>query len=234
MTRLKQISEKPDGGETRRLRTGFTLIELLAVIAVLAVLAAILIPVVSSAIESSRIAKNISNMRQLGAAFDLYSVEHGGKLPPSRYPPGVVPGQERWWTAQIAPYIDDYDVLLRPGADINNIGSNENPGGVTAPLSKVKESKLEGIPRYWSYGINGNFSDSAFPQAPEGRSLSTITQPAQLIALYDGWIWFGGSPQIKRNRIHTWRDGKTTILWMDGRVSRVRPEDLEDSDAIVE
>ncbi|MEZ8221470.1 prepilin-type N-terminal cleavage/methylation domain-containing protein/prepilin-type processing-associated H-X9-DG domain-containing protein [Candidatus Fervidibacteria bacterium JGI MDM2 JNZ-1-D12] len=53
-------------------KLGFTLIELLTVIAVIAVLAALLLPVLMRARESARQSNCLSNLRQIGMAFEQY------------------------------------------------------------------------------------------------------------------------------------------------------------------
>ena len=53
-------------------RRGFTLIELLTVIAVIAVLAALLLPVLMRSRESARQSNCLSNLRQIGMAFEQY------------------------------------------------------------------------------------------------------------------------------------------------------------------
>jgi prepilin-type N-terminal cleavage/methylation domain len=62
----------------------FTLIELLVVIAILALLAGLLLPVVSRAKESGRGAACISNLRQIGIAFQLYVQENDNRMPSMR------------------------------------------------------------------------------------------------------------------------------------------------------
>src|SRR5450432_535955 len=64
-----------------RTKTGFTLIELLVVIAIIAVLAAILFPVFAQAREKARQTSCLSNMKQLGLGFAMYTQDYGERLP---------------------------------------------------------------------------------------------------------------------------------------------------------
>lgn len=62
-------------------RWAFTLIELLVVIALIAILAAILFPVFARAREKGRQSACLSNLRQLGIAFQMYRDDHAASNP---------------------------------------------------------------------------------------------------------------------------------------------------------
>ncbi len=123
--------------ERRHRSLGFTLIELLVVIAIIAILAAILFPVFAQAREKARAISCLSNMKQMGLAFTMYSQDNDEKNPGgvSCYFPGG-----NGWAGQVYPYVKSKNVFLCPSDTTGNYehssyGYNSNnsaPTGTTA------------------------------------------------------------------------------------------------------
>ena len=101
-----------DSGAARR--GAFTLIELLVVIAIIAILAAMLLPALNRAKESGKRIACLSNLRQVGLGFTLYTEINDTKVP-SAITYGSTPGQ--------------------PGTAPNTVQYTDRYGGVAKALN---------------------------------------------------------------------------------------------------
>lgn len=77
----------------------FTLIELLVVIAIIAILAALLLPALARAKQKGQQAVCLSNLRQIGIAFQIYLADHSDHFPDRRDLKSSLPGGWRPWTS---------------------------------------------------------------------------------------------------------------------------------------
>jgi prepilin-type N-terminal cleavage/methylation domain-containing protein/prepilin-type processing-associated H-X9-DG protein len=100
----------------RKGRKGFTLIELLVVIAILAVIAALLFPVFNSATGKARQTTCLSNFKQIGQSFMMYTQDYSETLPPGQTGPYA---STDWkiaalWPQLLAPYVKDWRIYACP------------------------------------------------------------------------------------------------------------------------
>jgi len=129
----------------RMARRAFTLIELLVVIAIIAILAAILFPVFAQARESARLTSCLSNMKQIGLAWNMYAQDFDETYPLSRMIYGLVPDgpdngslhcdcdqncdKNHTWKALTMPYVKSYDVYKCPSNPNNTLNGEEADKG---------------------------------------------------------------------------------------------------------
>ena len=203
----------------RQQNRGFTLIEMLVVIAIIALLAAIITPSVSAAIRRSKTVTGLSNLRQIGQAFQLYATENQGRLPYEIGRPGA--RDRRTWHVAIAPYLDDFSL-----DDLeDNVG--RRPVGVFAcPNSE----NLTRAGNYADYGMNIYVNGSETEQEGVQRSLLHIPTPERVILAGDSAncnrpLRPGATDALMDRRQGRRRDS-ANILYVDGRVTTERVDAL--------
>ncbi|HWD21170.1 MAG TPA: prepilin-type N-terminal cleavage/methylation domain-containing protein [Verrucomicrobiae bacterium] len=82
-----------------RQRGAFTLIELLVVIAIIAILAALLLPSLSRAKAEGQRAGCLSNLKEIGVAFEMYLDDHHNHFPDRRDLKSSLPGGYHPWSS---------------------------------------------------------------------------------------------------------------------------------------
>jgi prepilin-type processing-associated H-X9-DG protein len=130
---MKSLRPRPH----RRQPFAFTLVELLVVIGIIAVLIGILLPALNRAREAARTAQCLSNLRQIGQAFQMYTNDSKGWIVPGwiKDDDGKGNGIENWATLLVA---GRYLVAPKQeNVNFNDPGGNSNsvfycPNGVNS------------------------------------------------------------------------------------------------------
>jgi prepilin-type N-terminal cleavage/methylation domain-containing protein len=134
-------------------KRAFTLIEFLVVVAAIGILAALSVPALTSALERAKATKDMSNLRQIGAATQMYMNDNNG----------VFPGSATvTWMSQLeqnSKYLSAWRVLQSP---FDKRASSE--AGTGSPVSPI------------SYGINSNVYSGGV-----AISADRITKPVTFI-----------------------------------------------------
>ena len=129
-------------------KKGFTLIELLVVIAIIAILAAILFPVFARAREQARKTSCLSNLKQLGLGFAMYTQDYDERMP------GIWSGEwdlnsanpkQTNWAPAIFPYTKNKQIYVCPSDSSkhgssylgNNYINNVKIGVIPRPAEQV-------------------------------------------------------------------------------------------------
>jgi prepilin-type N-terminal cleavage/methylation domain-containing protein/prepilin-type processing-associated H-X9-DG protein len=184
------------------LRKAFTLIELLVVIAIIAILAAILFPVFAQAKAAAKAAVCLSNLKQMGLAWVMYSNDYDDVMP-TAFENSVGPtGLYYYWfwdTEQVEnysnftgtynyqegllyPYTKNYDFLFDPGDPLPAFVPQL--GGYSVPSYALNENV-----KFGSDYTNGNFSGSE-----SGTNYSQVQEPASTFLAGDAAQILDGSP----------------------------------------
>jgi prepilin-type N-terminal cleavage/methylation domain-containing protein len=138
----------------------FTLIELLVVIAIIAILAAILFPVFTQAKAAAKRITNVSNLRQIGMAVMMYTMDNGGSYPMMSSPSTANPRTR--WPDHIYAYVKNEQIFTSP------IAPDEMKKKAFAHNASVK---------YGGYGYNYQYiGNSRFPWAANESLIETPTQ----------------------------------------------------------
>lgn len=189
----------------------FTLIELLTVIAIIGILAAILIPTVAAVRDSARAAGCISNLRQIGMAFNLYVNDNDDRMPPRR---------GAGWSVMIG-LAEDLEPYAEEGA--TNIPP---PGATSTGNFNTGVWRCPSAPEGWKvlYLPNENIWNGV-----AGISIAQVKDPTLFPLLYDRGGGFTGDPGARPNNPgHAWHGSNYNTVFADSSVRPVALRDLNE------
>jgi prepilin-type N-terminal cleavage/methylation domain-containing protein/prepilin-type processing-associated H-X9-DG protein len=231
-------SRKKKSDFINRKSQAFTLIELLVVIAIIAVLAAILFPVFARARENARKASCLSNLKQMGLAWTMYSQDYDEKAVPSGTQDMKLDGTILW---------DGYHNFSATADDPNASDATKSP-----MYPYMKNTQFTGCPSansvapdVWgttNYGYNviyiggyGGYVEgwaTSITKLPGATlmpaSLASITRPSETVLFGDSglpgspattrypWLFPPSFKSVWYEDAHALHNGMANVVFADG------------------
>ena len=159
------------------LKRAFTLIELLVVIAIIAILAGLLLPALGQGKESARGLSCVNNIRQIGIASSVYSLDARGELPSFRDWLSTRPGDLT--SGRLYPYLKSKPLYLCP-TDKLQLASKQRPTPpITTPLLPGGFARLNHF-RDYSYAMNCEICHAT--------DLAAFLEPSKTLLFMEGYL----------------------------------------------
>lgn len=212
------------------MRKAFTLIELLVVIAIIAILAAILFPVFAQAKNAAKKTQSLSNLRQIGMAWQMYAGDCDDTLMRARIP-GVAKDYY-WWGSFDGTTLKPEEGLLYPYAKSHAL--NEDP---SFPNSLRTALGLTGYGYNYAYLSPSTYEPPTYEEVPVPVNFSQVEAPSETFSFGTAARinnWFYPDPTLEGNTyidppsydypgFHGRHNGFGNLVWCDGHAKSLRP-----------
>jgi prepilin-type N-terminal cleavage/methylation domain-containing protein/prepilin-type processing-associated H-X9-DG protein len=218
-----------------RSRGGFTLIELLVVISIIALLIAILLPALTAARNSAKSIQCGSNLRQIGIALEVYTLDSDGLYPAQRRnevwnfmrythlnwnnAQNTFQKERVTWAGQIYPYLETPEVFtcgLVPPASGANYVEGES-------ISYFGNGKVFELVDDAAVALNKDLiatpSELALNQENSSKIHRCILKPRFVTTATQTGTWHWPAYNVQH-------DGGANFLHADGHVERMTWEDM--------
>ena len=211
-----------------QLRNGFTLVELLVVIAIIAILAGLLLPTLAKSKIKAHQIHCLSNMKQMGVGFIMYSEDHEGDLPSTAHL-SMLP--EAIWINTLSTYVGDVDEIRFCRADPHLKLKEKNRGTsyilnefLTVPLMDPFGRLLKPLPKLDQ--LKNPSATCMLFETSEKYGVSIYNDHTHArVWLVGGWNSFINDTQPDRHRmgkaVPDRSAGKSNYLFADGHAKAV-------------
>lgn len=219
----------------------FTLVELLTVIAIVAVLAGLTLSGLGQIRASARTSKCTNNLRQIGAAFQLYAADNRGLYPAARYRESAAAANKNPsgdnWQREISRYLtlDSSVGDIKKAGEAINVAHCPSYDRLFPDLAALIDTPYKAA----GYGMNVNISGVPVNSAYDTRfPVATISTPAATVLVGDsadyhidikGATWpldpnNPNRPDGYASGAPTRHEGSANYLFCDGHVVRLQPD----------